>query len=110
MAQALTQRATDIKNAAKPEEYKKLTTKVADLKSRKALSARRADITKYIAQARRNAALRRGITTLRTQEITRQGTTLIRKNLTPELLKAFKHELLELAAVKVPDIGEAQRS
>ena len=102
LAQALTQRATDIKNAAKPEEYKKLTTKVADLKSRKALSARRADITKYIAQARRNAALRRGITTLRTQEITRQGTTLIRKNLTPELLKAFKHELLELAAVKVP--------
>jgi ABC-type nitrate/sulfonate/bicarbonate transport system ATPase subunit len=49
-----------------------------------------------------NAALRHAIATLRTQEITRQGTTLIRKNLTPELLKAFKHELMGFGAVKVP--------
>lgn len=102
VVQELARKATEITNAAKPDEYKKLAANVAQLKSRRALSARKADINTYVLKARRNAALRHAISTLRTQEITRQGTALIRKNLTPELLKSFKHELIELGAVKVP--------
>jgi len=102
VAKTLAQKATDITNAAKPEEYKKLIATVAELKSRKALSARKADIGAFVAKARRNADLRRAAATLRTQEITRQGTTVIRKNLTPELLNAFKTELIALGATRVP--------
>lgn len=102
VAKALTQKATDITNAAKPDEYKKLIANVADLKSRKALSARKADISAFVAKARRNADLRRAAATLRTKEITRQGTTVIKKNLTPELLNAFKTELIALDATRVP--------
>ena len=102
VAQMLTQKASDITNAAKPEEYKKLAAKVAQLKSRKALSVRKTDITAFVVKARHNADLRRAAATLRTQEITRQGTTVIRKNLTPELLKAFKTELIALGATRVP--------
>jgi len=102
VAKTLTQKATDITNAAEPEEYKKLIANVAELKSRKALSARKADISAFVAKARRNADLRRAAATLRTQEITRQGTTVIRKNLTPELLNAFKTELIALGATRVP--------
>jgi len=102
LAQALTQKATDITNAAKPEEYRKLLANVARLKSRKALSLRKADIDAFVAKARRNANLRRAAGTLRTQEITRQGTTVIRNNLTPELLNAFKTELSALGATRVP--------
>lgn len=102
LAQMLTQKATDITNAAKPEEYKKLIANVAQLKSRKALSLRKADIDAFVVKARRNADLRRAVGTLRTQEITRQGTTVIRKNLTPELLNAFKTELIALGATHVP--------
>ena len=113
VAKTLTQKATDITNAAKPEEYKKLTANVAELKSRKALSTRKADICAFIAKVRRNADLRRTAATLRTQEITRQGTIVIRKNLTPELISAFKTELIALGATQVPislkpsgDVGE----
>ncbi|MFZ0890704.1 MAG: AAA family ATPase [Candidatus Binataceae bacterium] len=102
IAQTLTRKATDITNAAKPEEYKKLLANVAQLKSRKALSLRKADIGAFVAKAKRNADLRCAADTLRTQEITRQGTTLIRKNLTPELLNAFKRELTALGATRVP--------
>jgi ABC-type sulfate/molybdate transport systems ATPase subunit len=101
-AQTLTQKAADITNAAKPEEYKKLIANVAQLKSRKALSVRKTDISAFVVKARRNADLRRAAATLRTQEITRQGTTVIRKNLTPELLIAFKTELIALGATRVP--------
>ncbi|MCK9399729.1 MAG: AAA family ATPase [Bacteroidales bacterium] len=111
--QTLTQKTTEITNAAKPEEYKKLIANVAERKSRKALNTRKVDISAFVAKARRNANLRRAVATLRTQEITRQGTTIIRKNLTPELLNAFKAELSELGATRVPislkasgDIGE----
>jgi len=113
VSQTLTQKAADITNAAKPDEYKKLIANIAELKSRKALSTRKSDISAFIAKARRNADLRRAAATLRTQEITRQGTTVIRKNLTPELLSAFKTELIALGATWVPislkargDIGE----
>jgi len=113
VAQTLTQKATDITNAAKPEEYEKLIVNVAERKSRKALSTRKADIRTFVAKARHNADLRRAAATLRTQEITRQGTTVIRKNLTPELLNAFKTELVALGATRVPislkasgDVGE----
>jgi len=102
VAQILTQKASDITNAAKPEEYTKLIAKVGQLKSRKALSVRKPDITTFVVKARRNAELRRAAATLRTQEITRQGTTVIRKNLTPELLTAFKTELTALGAAQVP--------
>ncbi|MFZ2398021.1 MAG: AAA family ATPase [Smithella sp.] len=102
VAKTLTQKATDITNAAKPEEYKKLIANVAELKSRKALSARKADIGAFVAKVRRNAELRCAAATLRTQEITRQGTTIIRKNLTPELLNAFKTELFALGMTQVP--------
>lgn len=98
----LTQKATDITNAAKPEEYKKLAVSVAELKSRKALSIRTTDINAFVAKTRRNADLRCAVATLRTQEITRRGTMVIRKNLTPELLKAFKAELVELGATRLP--------
>ncbi|HNX82259.1 MAG TPA: AAA family ATPase [Candidatus Omnitrophota bacterium] len=113
IVKTLIQKATDITNAAKPEEYKKLLATVAELKSRKALSARKADICAFIAKIRRNADLRRAAATLRTYEITRQGTTVIRKNLTPELINAFKNELIALGATRVPislkpsgDVGE----
>jgi len=102
VANTFTQKAADITNAAKPEEYKKLIVNVAELKSRKALSARKADISVFVAKARCNANLRCAAATLRTQEITRQGTTVIRKNLTPELLNAFKTELIVLGATRVP--------
>ena len=102
VVQTLTQKAADITNAAKPEEYKKLIAAVTELKSRKALSARKAEIGAFVVKARRNAKLRRVAVTLRTQEITRQGTKIIRKNLTPELLKAFKAELTALGATLVP--------
>ena len=102
VAQKLAQKAADITEAAKPEEYKKLVAKVAELKSRKALSKRKDDISTFIAKARRNADLRGAAATLSTKEITRQGTNIIRKNLTPELLSAFKEELIELGAIRVP--------
>jgi ABC-type cobalamin/Fe3+-siderophores transport system ATPase subunit len=102
VAQTLTQKAGDITNAAKPEEYKKLIANVAQLKSRKALSARKTDINSSVVKARRNADLRHAAATLRTQEITRQGTMLIRKNLTPDLIDAFKTELNALGETRVP--------
>ena len=49
-----------------------------------------------------NASLAEAAGTLRTQEITRQGTSVIRKNLTPELVNAFKSELNALGATRVP--------
>jgi len=113
VAQTLAQKATDIKNAAKPEKYEKLIASIAERKSRRALSTRKADISAFITQARRNANLRRAAATLRTHEITRRGTLVIRKNLTPELLSAFKEELIALGAKQVPislkargDVGE----
>jgi energy-coupling factor transporter ATP-binding protein EcfA2 len=102
VAQTLTQNAANIANAAKPEEYRKLIAKVAELKSRHALSLRKPDIRAFVAKAKRNADLRRVAASLRTQEITRQGTTLIRKNLTPELVNAFNDELIALGATRVP--------
>lgn len=102
VAQTLTGKATDITNAAKPEEYKKLIANIAQFKSRKALSVRKADIGAFVMNARRNADLRLIAATLRTQEITRQGTTVIRKNLTPELLDALKTELIALGETRVP--------
>jgi hypothetical protein len=102
VVQTLTQNAATITNAAKPEEYRILVAKVAELKSRKALSLRTADIRAFVAKAKRNADLRRAAASLRTQEITRQGTTLIRKNLTPELVNAFNDELIALGATRVP--------
>ncbi len=102
VVQTLTQKTADITNASKPEEYKKLLAAVAELKSRKALSVRKAEIGAFVVKARRIAELRRATATLRTQEITRQGTTIIRKNLTPELLRAFKAELTALGATFVP--------
>jgi energy-coupling factor transporter ATP-binding protein EcfA2 len=102
VVQTLAQNTTDIANAAKPEEYRKLIAKVAELKSRKALSLRKPDISSFVAKARRNADLRRAATSLRTQEITRHGTTVIRKNLTPELALAFNDELIALGATGVP--------
>lgn len=113
IANVLAQKAVDITNAAKPEEYEKLISDIAERKSRRALSKREADIRAFIAVARRNADLRRAAASLRTQEITRQGTTIIRKNLTPELLSAFKEELAALGATRLPislkargDVGE----
>lgn len=102
VAQKLMQKATDITNAAKPQEYQKLINTVAQLKARKALSLRKADIDAFVVKARRNARLRGAAATLRTQEITRQGTMVIRENLTPELLNAFKDELIALGATRVP--------
>jgi energy-coupling factor transporter ATP-binding protein EcfA2 len=102
VAQTLTQKAANITNAAKPEEYKKLVANIAQLKSRNALSARKTDISSFVVKARRNADLRRAAATLRTQEITRHGTTLIRKNLTPDLITAFKTELKALGETRVP--------
>ena len=87
LAQILAQRTAVIANAAKPDEYKKLILKVAELKSRKALSLRKPDITKFVINARRNSDLSRAAATLRTQEITRYGTALVRKNLTRGLSK-----------------------
>lgn len=102
VAQTLKKKVADITNAAKPQEYQKLIARVAELKSRKALSSRKSDISAFLVKARRNADLRHAAASLRTQEITRQGTILIRKNLTPELLKAFKTELKTLGATLVP--------
>jgi energy-coupling factor transporter ATP-binding protein EcfA2 len=102
VAQMLSQRAAEITNAAKPEEYKKLIAKITELKSRKALNARKTDIVEYVAKARRNAALRRAAATLRTRDITNQGKAIICKNLTPELVKAFKTELNALGAIRMP--------
>lgn len=102
VAQMLSQKAVEITNAAKPEEYKKLIAKIAELKSRKALSARKADIVAFVVKARRNAVLRRAAATLRTREITNQGKAIICKNLTPELVRAFKTELDALGAIRVP--------
>jgi len=101
LARILTQRTVDIANAAKPDEYKKLILKVAEFKSRKALSLRKPDITKFVINARRNGDLSRAAATLRTQEITRYGTALIRKNLTPDLLNAFRDELSALGSTRV---------
>jgi len=102
VVQTLIQKAVDITNATKPKEHQKLIAAVAELKSRKALSVRKAEIGAFVVKARYNAELRRATATLRTQEITRKGTTIIRKNLTPELLRAFKAELTALGAMFVP--------
>lgn len=101
VVQVLTQRTADIANAAKPAEYKKLILKVAEFKSRKALSLRKPDITKFVINARRNGDLSRAAAALRTQEITKHGTALIRKNLTPDLLNAFRDELSALGSTRV---------
>jgi len=98
----LIQKIADITSAAKPEEYKKLIANIAELKSRKALSARKTDIDAFVVKARRNAKLRRALETLSTYDITRQGTIIIQKNLTPELISAFKTELKELGATWLP--------
>ena len=102
VVQTLTQKISEITNAAKPEEYEKLTASINELKSRKALSLRKADIDEFAIKARCNASLAEAAGTLRTQEITRQGTSVIRKNLTPELVSAFKSELIALGATRVP--------
>jgi energy-coupling factor transporter ATP-binding protein EcfA2 len=102
LTETLTQRANDITSAAKPDEYQQLKTKIAQLKSRKALHLRKADVEEFVVKTRRNAQLRLAAGALRTQEITRQGTTVIRKNLTPDLLNAFKMELTALGATRVP--------
>jgi energy-coupling factor transporter ATP-binding protein EcfA2 len=102
VAQMLSQRITEITNASKPEEYQRLIAKISELKSRKALSGRKPDIDTFVTKARRNAILRRAVATLRTYEITKQGTNVIRKNLTPELVKAFKTELDTLGAIRMP--------
>ncbi|MFA5119007.1 MAG: AAA family ATPase [Candidatus Omnitrophota bacterium] len=113
VAKTLTQKATEITNAAKPEEYKKLIASITELKSRKALNARKVDIYALVAKIRRNADLRRAADTLSTYEITRQGTVVIKKNLTPELISAFKKELIALGANRLSisvkpcgDVGE----
>jgi len=102
VGQMLTQKIVDITNVAKPEEYKKLIASIAERKSRRALSLRKNDINAYISKARLNADIRRAVSTLSTKEISRQGTVIIRKNLTPELLGAFKAELIVLDAARVP--------
>lgn len=102
VVKTLTQKVADITNAAKPEEYQKLLANVAQLKARRALSVRKADLTTFVTKARRNADLRRAAASLRTQEIRRQGTAVIRKNLTPELLSAFRKELDALGSIRVP--------
>lgn len=102
VSKTLADKSAEITNAAKPEEYKKLVASVAELKSRKALNARSADVSAFVVKARQNATLRRVAATLSTKEITRQGTIIIRKNLTPELLTAFKEELVELGAKRLP--------
>jgi energy-coupling factor transporter ATP-binding protein EcfA2 len=102
VVQTLTQSASNITNAAKPDEYQKLTAKVAELKSRKALSLRKTDIRAVATKLRRNADLRRAAATLRTQEITRYGTSVIRKNLTPDLVNSLNDELIALGATRVP--------
>lgn len=102
VVETLTKKVSEITNAAKPEEYEKLTASINELKSRKALSLRKADIEGFVIKARRNASLSEAASTLRTQEITRQGTAVIRKNLTPELVDAFKSELIALGATRVP--------
>lgn len=111
VVKTLTQKAADITNAAKPEEYKKLIASITELKSRKALNARKVDIYAFVAKIRRNADLRRAADTLSTYEITRQGTVVIKKNLTPELIGAFKTELIALGAnrlsISVKPCGDA---
>jgi energy-coupling factor transporter ATP-binding protein EcfA2 len=102
VVETLTQRISEITNAAKPEEYEKLTTSVSELRTRKALSLRKSDIEEFVIKSRRNAGLAEAAGTLRTQEITRQGTSVIRKNLTPELVSALKSELIALGATRVP--------
>jgi energy-coupling factor transporter ATP-binding protein EcfA2 len=98
----LSQKVIEITNAAKPEENKKLIAKIAELKSRKALSVRKSDIFMFVTKARRNGVLRRAAATLRTREITNQGKAIICKNLTPELVKAFKTELDTIGATRIP--------
>lgn len=98
----LTGRIDAISTTSKPDERRKLTEEIGALQSKKALHARRVDIEAFVSSAKRNARLRQAASSLRTQEITRQGTAVIRKNLTPELLKAFKDELSALGAVRVP--------
>ena len=102
LGKTLARKVAEITNAAKPEEYARLVADVAELKSRRALSARKADIGAYLGKARRNAQLRRAASTLTTQEITRQGTSTIRRNLTPDLLNAFREELITLGADWLP--------
>lgn len=102
VVQVLTQKVAGIMNAAKPEEYKKLLANIAQFKARKALSVRKTDLTTFVEKARRNFKIRRAAATLRTQEITKKGTAIIRKNLTPELLDAFKTELDALGSTQVP--------
>ncbi|MFA5197802.1 MAG: AAA family ATPase [Patescibacteria group bacterium] len=111
VAKTLTQKVVDITNAAKPEEYEKLIASIKELKSRKALNARKVDIYAFVAKIRRNSDLRRAADTLSTYEITRQGTVVIKKNLTPELIGAFKAELIALGAnrlsISVKPCGDA---
>ncbi len=101
VGEVLTEKIAGITKAAKPEEYQKLLANVTKLKARKALSLRKVDLTTFLVKARINATIRRAASTLRTQEITKQGTALIRKNLTPELLAAFKTELEALGSTRV---------
>jgi hypothetical protein len=94
----ITDKITGVTNASKPDEYKKLLASIAEMKSRKAFNVRRAEVVAYVVKARRNDLLRKAATSLNTYDITRQGTVVIKKNLTPELISAFKSELKDLGA------------
>jgi ABC-type lipoprotein export system ATPase subunit len=98
VAKVIADKITGIANAAKPDEYKKLVVSIAEMKSRKALNSRKAEVVIFAVKARRNDLLRRAASTLNTYDITRQGTIVIKKNLTPELINAFKTELKVLGA------------
>ena len=102
VVKVLSQKVNEITNAAKPDEYQKLTARIAELKSRKALSVRKVDINTFVEKARRNADLRRATAALHTNAITSQGRALIARNITPALLEAFTEELATLGARWLP--------
>lgn len=101
VVKTLSEKAEAIRGATDPDEYKKLTTRIDELKSRRALNARKAEIVAYVIMQRHNAALRSACDSLRTNEITREGRTTIARHLTPEFARAIEEELAALGAARV---------
>ncbi|GEM_PF-321784 len=111
IASGIKNKITEITEAAKPEEYLKLSNEIRELKSRKALFRRKADVILHVQILRKNASLKKAASLLKTTSITNEGKQIIARHLTPELKDAFKSELEFLDSEKrLPISFEAKGS
>lgn len=99
---SLDARVEELRNAAKPDEYKALLRKGNELRSRKALNARKAGVLTHVARLKSDFQLKRAADSITTNAITARGTALIKANSTPALLGALNAEIAGLDASYIP--------